>query len=88
VLTHGYSFEYGGREAFIDEFYIEAEFRRQGFGQQAMQFLEQRAQEMGVKAIHLEVDYDNEPAMNLYRRAGYADNNRSLMTKWLYHRVQ
>lgn len=83
VLTHGYSFEYGGREAFIDEFYIETEFRRQGFGQQAMQFLEERAQEMGIKAIHLEVDYDNEPAMNLYRRGGYADNNRYLMTKWI-----
>jgi ribosomal protein S18 acetylase RimI-like enzyme len=48
-----------------------------------MQFLEERAQEMGIKAIHLEVDYDNEPAMNLYRRGGYADNNRYLMTKWI-----
>ncbi len=83
VLTFGYSFEYHGRDSFIDELYIEPQYRRQGIGKRAMQFVEERARELGVNAIHLEVDQGNDPAAELYRRAGYNDHARFLMTKWL-----
>ncbi len=83
VLTFGYSFEYHGRDSFIDELYIEPEYRRQGIGRRAMQFVEERARKLGVNAIHLEVDQGNDPAAELYRRAGYNDHSRFLMTKWL-----
>jgi diamine N-acetyltransferase len=83
VLTYGYSFEYHGRDSFIDELYIEPQYRRQGIGRRAMQFVEERAQGLGVKAIHLEVDQGNDPAAELYRRAGYRGQARSLMTKRL-----
>ncbi len=81
VLTLGYSFEYHGRDAFVDELYVEPQYRRRGIARQAMQFLEQQAREMGVKALHLEVDLGNIPALGLYRGAGYADHHRYLMTK-------
>jgi ribosomal protein S18 acetylase RimI-like enzyme len=83
VLTFGYSFEYHGRDSFIDELYIEPQYRRQGIGKRAMQFVEERALQFGVNAIHLEVDQGNDPAAELYRRAGYNDQARFLMTKWL-----
>jgi ribosomal protein S18 acetylase RimI-like enzyme len=83
VLTFGYSFEYHGRDSFVDELYIEPQYRRQGIGRRAMQFVEERARELGVNAIHLEVDQGNDPAAGLYRRAGYDDHARFLMTKWL-----
>lgn len=83
VLTLGFSFEYHGRDAFIDELYIERPYRRQGLGRRAMQFISERARERGVSAIHLEVDEGNTAAEELYRRAGYADQSRFLMTKWL-----
>ncbi len=83
VLTFGYSFEFHGRDSFIDELYIEPQYRRQGIGRRAMQFVEERARELGVNAIHLEVDQGNDPAAELYRRAGYDDHSRFLMTKWL-----
>ena len=83
VLTFGCSFEYHGRDSFIDELYIEPQYRRQGIGKRAMQFVEERARELGVNAIHLEVDQGNDPAAELYRRAGYNDHARFLMTKWL-----
>jgi ribosomal protein S18 acetylase RimI-like enzyme len=83
VLTFGYSFEYHGRDSFIDELYIEPQYRRQGIGRRAMQFVEERAVELGVNAIHLEVDRGNDAAEELYRRAGYGDHARFLMTKWL-----
>jgi len=83
ILTLGYSFEFRGRDAFIDELYIEPEFRRKGLGRRAMEFVEARARGLNVNAIHLEVDRGNDPAVELYRRTGYEDHGRHLMTKWL-----
>jgi GNAT superfamily N-acetyltransferase len=83
ILTLGYSFEYRGREAFVDELYVEAKFRGAGIGRQAMEFVDAQARELGVNAIHLEVDRGNDPALALYRRTGFVDHDRYLMTKWL-----
>jgi ribosomal protein S18 acetylase RimI-like enzyme len=83
VLTIGFSFEFHGHDAFIDELYIDAAYRRRGFGRQAVEFLEKKARELGVNAIHLEVDQGNDPAFELYRRTGYESHDRFLMTKWL-----
>ena len=83
ILTIGFSFEFRGHDAFIDELYIVPSHRRRGLGRQAMAFVEQRAHEMGVNAIHLEVDPGNDSALELYRRTGYKDHDRFVMTKWL-----
>ena len=83
VLTIGFSFEFRGHDAFIDELYIDSAFRRRGFGRQAVQFIEEKARQMGVNAIHLEVDRGNDPAFELYRQTGYEAHDRFLMTKWL-----
>jgi ribosomal protein S18 acetylase RimI-like enzyme len=83
VLTLGFSFEYRGREAFIDELYVEEKYRGWGIGRQAIKLVEVRALEMGVNVIHLEVDRGNTPALELYRRSGYVDHDRYLMTKWV-----
>jgi ribosomal protein S18 acetylase RimI-like enzyme len=83
ILTIGFSFEFHGHDAFIDELYIDAGYRRRGYGGQAVAFLEKRAREMGVHAVHLEADRGNDPAFQLYRHVGYEDHDRFLMTKWL-----
>ena len=83
ILTIGFSFEFRGHDAFVDELYVVPASRRRGFGRQAMAFVEQKAREMGVHALHLEVDHANDPALELYRRTGYKDHDRFLMTKWL-----
>lgn len=83
ILTIGFSFEFRGHDAFIDELYIVPAHRRRGFGRQAMVFVEQEARKMGVNAIHLEVDPGNDSGLELYRHSGYVDHDRFLMTKWL-----
>jgi ribosomal protein S18 acetylase RimI-like enzyme len=83
ILTIGFSFEFRGHDAFIDELYVEPEYRRRGYGREAMSFVETKARERGVNALHLEVDHGNDPALELYRRIGYQDHQRFLMTKWL-----
>ena len=34
----------------------------------------------GVRALHLEVAHDNDPAQGVYRRAGFASTDRQLLT--------
>ena len=83
VLSLGFSLEFLGRDAFVDELYVVPERRGHGLGMAAIRELESVAAGLGVKALHLEVGPDNESALGLYRRAGFADRRHRLMTKLL-----
>lgn len=82
ILTFGYSLEYHGRDAFIDEFYIAASHRGRGWGRAAISFVEDAARSLGVRVLHLEVSHSNLRAYDFYRRAGFEDYSRSLLNKW------
>jgi GNAT superfamily N-acetyltransferase len=83
AVALGFSFEYRGREAFVDELLIAESHRGRGLGREALEVAEAYCREMGVNALHLEVERHRENALELYRRRGYADFGRYLMTKWL-----
>lgn len=83
VLCFGFSFEHGGKDAFLDEFFILDKYRNQGLGSRTMEFVEARARELGVSALHLEVEHGNKTAHRPYLRNGFKNNNRSLLTKAL-----
>jgi ribosomal protein S18 acetylase RimI-like enzyme len=81
VLTLGYSLEYGGRDAFIDEVYIRESYRGKGIGKIALAFAEDVCRALGVRALHLEVERANTAAYGLYRKVGFVDHDRYLLTK-------
>jgi ribosomal protein S18 acetylase RimI-like enzyme len=83
LLTFGFSFEYHGVDALIDEFYIREEYRGKGIGKQTLEYVEQELTSLGIKAFHLEVDRQNFYAQSLYRKYGFEDHDRYLMTKWI-----
>ena len=83
VLGFGFSLEFHGRDCFIDEFYVMAERRQQGIGQAAISFAIQTCRELGIKAVHLEADHFNVRGHEFYRRLGFKDHDRHLMTRWL-----
>jgi len=83
VVTFGYSLEFHGRFALIDEFYIREAFRGLGIGAAALHFLEDQCRQLRISAIRLEVDRSNAGARRLYERSGFARHDRDLMTKWL-----
>ncbi|GHO46381.1 GNAT family N-acetyltransferase [Ktedonospora formicarum] len=83
ILTFGYSIEFYGRDALVDELYISDDARGKKVGTQTLAFLEKACQEMGIRALHLEVEYDNEVGQHLYRKAGFAEHKRHFMTRWL-----
>jgi ribosomal protein S18 acetylase RimI-like enzyme len=83
ILCFGYSVEFGGRDAFVDELYVVEAARGAGIGQRLVAACEHSARAAGVRAIHLEADHANPRAAALYRRIGFADHARHLMTKRL-----
>jgi ribosomal protein S18 acetylase RimI-like enzyme len=83
VLAFGYSLEYRGLDAFVDDLYVVPARRGRGFGQQTLEAVEAAARELGVRALHLEVERENASAQALYRRRGFRDTDRRLMTKML-----
>lgn len=83
AVALGFSFEYRGREAFVDELLIAESHRGRGLGREALEVAEAYCREAGVNALHLEVERHRENALELYRRRGFADFGRYLMTKWL-----
>jgi len=81
VLTLGYSLEYLGRDAFVDELYLEPRARGFGIGSLMIAFLLRQSRHLGVRALHLEVERRNARARRVYRRAGFFDHDRFLMTR-------
>ena len=83
VVAFGYSLEFRGKDAFVDEHYVAPAHRGRGLGRAALREAERCCQEAGIRALHLEVRPDNAPAQRLYASAGYADREYYLMSKKL-----
>lgn len=71
VITFGYSLEFGGRDAFVDELFIDVRFRGQGIGRAVMQQIEAQLGQTGIHALHLEVEEGNQAAKRLYESQGF-----------------
>lgn len=83
VLAFGFSFEYKGKNAFIEELFISNKHRNKGIGSSALQFVIDQARILGVKTLHLEAEKHNDVANAMYRKVGFVDNNRFLLNKSL-----
>lgn len=83
VLCFGYSLEWLGRDAFVDELYLREEFRGRGWGRAALVFSEESAREAGVQALHLGVVPGNTTALNLYIRVGFHEHDSRFLSKWI-----
>ena len=83
VLCCGFSLEYGGRDAFVDELFVRPRWRDRGIGALLLDAMDASCREQGITALHLEVDHDNPNGKRLYLRHGFLDHQRHLMTKRL-----
>jgi GNAT superfamily N-acetyltransferase len=82
VICFDYSLEYRGKGAWIDELFVDTSHRGQGIGTQLLDLTERVSREHDAHFLHLEVSHGN-PAIELYRRRGFVDHRRYLMTKRL-----
>jgi ribosomal protein S18 acetylase RimI-like enzyme len=82
AIAFGYSIEYGGRDAYLDEFWVDDAARGRGAGTAALALLEGELRTKGLRALHLQVRPDN-PASRLYMRTSFVLAPRWVMTKKL-----
>ena len=83
VLCFGYSLEWLGRDAFVDELYLREDYRDRGFGRKMMAFLEDAAREFGVTTLHLAVEDGNSRALHLYESVGFRRHQSAFLSKWI-----
>ena len=79
VVTQSFSVESGGRDGFIDEVWLEPEVRGRGLGCRLLAMIEGEARALGLNRLYLEVEHHNR-AIRLYRRAGFLEHRRYLMS--------
>lgn len=69
-LTRNYSTEVGGICLWIEEAFVEEEYRNKGIGRKFFEFLEETYKDE-VKRIRMEVEPGNEKAIKLYEEIGF-----------------
>jgi ribosomal protein S18 acetylase RimI-like enzyme len=84
VLTYGFSLEFHGRDALIDELFVSEEWRGRGVGLRALEFVAAFCRAQGIDAVHLAVDHANARALSFYQRFGFEAHERYIMTRWLH----
>ena len=85
VVSHGFSIEFGGPDAFIDKIYICTPVRGKGIGVESLLQICKILKAGDTKAVHLEVDQTNTVAQRLYSRDGFdLRSNYNLMSKELH----
>ena len=84
ILTFVFSFEYGGKIAFLDELYIKEIARGKGIGNTTIQFIKEQAKQLNVKLLYLEVENHNENAQKLYLANDFVIHNRKLLKHKLF----
>lgn len=82
IVTFGYDLEFGGRDAWLTELYVDDEHRGGGAGTAALELLEDELKQYAVRALHLQVRPGN-PALRLYERNGFSRSPRLLLTRRL-----
>lgn len=80
VLTLGYSMEYGGRSAFVDDLFVRLPFRRRGLASAALAEVRTFCIAHSIRAVHVETGQDNAAALEVYRRVGFTATDRQLLT--------
>ena len=79
VVTFVFGMEYGGHMAFVDDFFVRPTFRDSGLGTAALAAARDACSLLGLRAMSVEVAGDNDPALAVYRRAGFEMTDRRLM---------
>jgi len=71
TVSFGWSMELGGLDGFVDEFFIRPSVRRRGMGTEVLLQLLPALGSAGVKALHMEVQKEDDSAKRLFHKAGF-----------------
>lgn len=68
ITVHSYTTEFGGECIWIEDIYIEEDYRGRGIGSKFIQHVKELYPD---KILRLETEADNAAAVNLYERLGF-----------------
>lgn len=80
ILTYNYDLEFGGTEGIITEFYIAANYRREGLGAKMIATIREFCRSAHIGTIELQVSRDNRRARSFYQALGFAPSDRIVMS--------
>ncbi len=83
ALTFGFSLEFHGRYALLDELYLIPAVRGRGWSRHCLEIVADTAKAHGMAALRLEVNHANVRARSTYLKAGFQDDRRDLFSRWL-----
>lgn len=71
AVSFGWSIEFGGMDAMVDELFIRSAVRKRGMGGEALDSLAKALKGAGVCALHLEARKDEDRLHKFYARARF-----------------
>ena len=80
ALCFGFSLEFRGPDAFVDELYLKPELRGKGLGRETLTFITHEAKRLGLRALHLEVAHGDAKLVRLYESLGYRERPHPFRT--------
>lgn len=81
ILTYSYSLEFHGRDALLDQLYLRPDYQQPEAEIKAVQFSTEMARAGGAHALHVRVKRREVTIQDVYRAAGFEDDDSYLMTK-------
>ena len=77
IVTFGFDLEFGGRDAWLTELWIDETARGRGAASAALDLLDEQLRALDVRAVHLQVRPEN-PAFRLYERSRFVVSPRRI----------
>ena len=83
VLTFGFSVEFHGRHAVLDEIFLLPDHQGKGHFKEILTLVEASCRLLGIRGLSLLVETKNAPAQRAYQKNGFKPYDRIVMTKRL-----
>jgi ribosomal protein S18 acetylase RimI-like enzyme len=73
-----HDFAHGAKLSYIQNLYITSKHRREGIGSRLLEEIIRSAEKKGVLEIHVVTEFENKPAISLYRKHGFVEESLQL----------
>jgi ribosomal protein S18 acetylase RimI-like enzyme len=73
-----HDFAHGAKLSYIQNLYITSKHRSKGIGSKLLDEIIRSAENKGVLEIHVVTEFENKPAINVYRKHGFVEESLQL----------
>ena len=73
-----HDFAHGAKLSYIQNLYVISKHRKKGIGSRLLEEITRSAETQGVLEIHIVTEFENKPAITLYRKHGFLEESLQL----------